>query len=209
MLVSYRVPRQADNKPKGFYKPMTHLPSFSNAVQMQAQPRLSETREFDATAAFKSGMRRLASGVCVVTTKLAHGPVGLLSTSVTSVSADPPVLLFCVNKSTSSHDAFLSSKSFCVNVLEESDQMVATRFGSPDFRHVRFEDRDWQKLATGSPALKGCSVSFDCEMISQIAVSTHTIFLGHVLDIAQWTEHCSPLLYWNGDYHLSNQQSAG
>ena len=152
-------------------------------------------------AAFKNGMRRLASGVCVVTTKLTNGPVGLLSTSVTSVSADPPVLLFCVNKSTSSHDAFLSSKSFCVNVLEEADQVVATRFGSPDFRHVRFEDRDWQKLATGSPALKGCSVSFDCEVISQIAVSTHTIFLGHVLDIAQWTESCSPLLYWDGEYH--------
>ncbi len=180
---------------------MTNLPAFSNAVQMPPHQRLSDSRDIDTAAAFKNGMRRLASGVCVVTTKLTNGPVGLLSTSVTSVSADPPVLLFCVNKSTSSHDAFLSSKSFCVNVLEEADQVVATRFGSPDFRHIRFEDRDWQKLATGSPALKGCSVSFDCEVISQIAVSTHTIFLGHVLDIAQWTESCSPLLYWDGEYH--------
>lgn len=184
---------------------MTNLLSFSNAIEIPAQGGLSDT----AAAAFKNGMRRLASGVSVVTTRLASGPVGLLSTSVTSVSAEPPVLLFCVNKSTSSHDAFLSSKSFCVNVLEEADQMVATRFGSSTFRDVRFEDRDWQELATGAPALKGCSVSFDCEVISQIEVSTHTIFLGQVADVRQWTENCAPLLYWNGDYHLSQAQAAG
>lgn len=54
---------------------------------------------------------------------------------------------------------------------------------------------------TGSPALVGCSVSFDCEVIWQVEVSTHTIFLGQVVDIMQWTRTCSPLLYWNGEYH--------
>lgn len=157
-------------------------------------------------SAFKGGMRRLASGVSVVTTLGQFGPVGLLSTSVTSVSADPPALLVCINKSTSSHDAFVASKLFCVNVLENADQMVATRSGSPDFRQTRFQDRDWRKMATGAPALVGCSVSFDCELIAQIEVATHTIFLGQVMAVETWAEGSSPLLYWNGEYHNNASQ---
>lgn len=110
-------------------------------LNMLARPALRDAADVDP-ARFKGGLRRLASGVSVVTTSSETGPAGLLSTSVTSVSADPPVLLVCINKSTSSHNALLASKSFCVNVLEEADQAVATRFGSADFRNVRFEGRE-------------------------------------------------------------------
>lgn len=185
---------------------MRNILSFPK-IELPAHPVLRDASDVDP-AAFVGGMRRLASGVSVVTTLTPSGPVGLLSTSVTSVSADPPVILFCVNKSTSSHEAFLKSKSFCVNVLEEADQMVATRFGSSNFRHVRFEDRAWKTLVTGAPALEGCSVSFDCEVVWQVEVSTHTIFLGQVINIVQWTKNASPLLYWDGAYHAATPQQA-
>lgn len=178
---------------------------MTNILNFPFENPVHSASDVDPTK-FKGGMRRLASGVSVVTTLGQFGPVGMLSTSVTSVSADPPALLVCVNKSTSSHEAFAASKLFCVNVLEDADHIVATRFGSPDFRHTRFQDRDWKKLSTGAPVLVGCSVSFDCEVAAQIEVATHTIFLGRVVAVETWTERNSPLLYWNGEYHNNATQ---
>jgi flavin reductase (DIM6/NTAB) family NADH-FMN oxidoreductase RutF len=81
----------------------------------------------DLRSDFKLGMRRLASGVSIVATTDEQGPEGFLATSVSSVAPDPwPCLLVCVNKSASSHDAFIRTKVFSVNVLAERQVDIAT-----------------------------------------------------------------------------------
>ena len=88
----------------------------------------------DLHSDFKLGMRRLASGVSIVATSDEQGPKGFLATSVSSVALDPwPCLLVCVNKTTSSHDAFIRTQVFSVNVLAERQVDIARRFSSPEF----------------------------------------------------------------------------
>lgn len=160
-------------------------------------------------AHYKQGMRRLASGVVIVTTLHDGQRSGLAMTGVTSVSAEPPVLLICVNRSASSHDLISRSKRFCVNVLHESDTEVAARFATSHLRETRFSDREWVPLATGAPALTGCLASFDCAVENALAAATHTVFFGSVLDVRLWAEDVNPLLYWDGAYRLGAPVTSG
>lgn len=167
-----------------------------------AGPSLSEPAEGADPVLFKAGMRRLASGICVVTAQDSQGPTGLLSTSVSSVSVDPPLLLVCINRSASAHATVTSSDGFCINILADRDEELARRFGSSAARDARFRDRDWQTMRTGSPALVGCLASFDCRCIGRVDVASHTVFFGQVVETRLWTDHDDPLLYWQGQYRV-------
>ena len=155
---------------------------------------------------FKNGMRRLASGVSIISTVHEGTFHGLAATAVTSVSADPPTLLVCVNRSASSHDPLVDSRRFCVNVLAEEDHDIATRFGSSLDRASRFQSREWTKLTTGAPALIGSLACFDCTVVDIIAASTHTLLFGQVVDLRTWADEVKPLLFWDGRYHLRSDQ---
>ena len=149
---------------------------------------------------FKSGMRRLAAGVSLVTVATAEGRHGLIATAVTSLSAEPPSLLICVNASASIHEHLRGAPAFCVNVLSRSQQPVAERFAQPHDRHTRFELGDWTELETGAPALRGAQVSFDCRPAQTVSFGTHTIFIGEVVAVTDWASPADPLLYHEGRF---------
>jgi flavin reductase len=163
-----------------------------------AMPAIAE-----GVALYKQGMRRLASGVTVVTTTHEGGRFGLVSTAINSISTEPPILLVSVNQAGSAHDPIRASKAFCVNVLREDDTELAGRFSSSKLRETRFLDRDWHALQTGAPALAGCLASFDCEVLREVEIATHTLFFGQVVETRLWTDEIDPLLYWNGSYRAT------
>lgn len=151
---------------------------------------------------FKSGMRRLAAGVTVVTTFENDTPHGVLVTSTSSVCVEPvPSLLVCVNHKASCHEVIMRSRIFCANVLSATDIELAQRFSSSEHRGQRFEGCDWIKLATGAPALASALVSFDCEVSCLVEVHSHTIFIGEVREARLWKDDVEPLLYFEGRYH--------
>lgn len=158
---------------------------------------------------FKLGMRRLAAGVSLITT--VHDGVrhGLVATAVNSVTADPPTLLVCINKSASAHDHVHQAGILCVNILAHEHESVAGRFSSPVDREKRFETGDWRNIATGAPALAGCLVSFDCEVRQVVPYQSHSIFLAEIVGVELWGEEISPLLYLDGKYrNLGDQPRA-
>lgn len=153
-----------------------------------------------ASSEFKQGMRRLASGVVVVATEYDGICHGLVATSVTSITAEPPTLLVCVNRSASSHQALTRSGRFSVNVLAEDDADLAMRFGSSHHRESRFSIREWTRLTTGSPVLAGSLASFDCIVTEQVEASTHTLCFGEVVNVSISSGAIRPLLYWDGAF---------
>lgn len=153
------------------------------------------------TDLFKRGMRRLASGVSIVTTSEAGERHGMLATSVCSVSAAPPALLVCVNRTATSHAAIHRAGSFCVNLLVETDDELARRFSTPIGRERRFLDRQWTTLTTGAPALMSALASFDCEVSEAVDVQSHTVFIGHVKAIELWQDDMLPLVYLDGRFN--------
>ncbi|MVA27388.1 flavin reductase [Agrobacterium vitis] len=150
---------------------------------------------------FKSGMRRLASGVSLITTKDTHDAWhGMIATSVTSVSVEPPSLLVCINRSASCHDPLIESGVFCVSFLGEDNDAIAEVFSSSRFKEQRFRDGDWRRISTGAPALARSLASFDCRVKQQLQADSHTIFIGSVEAIELWDAPLSPLVYMNGGY---------
>src|SRR5260370_26912469 len=115
-------------------------------------------------AAFKKGMRHLAASVTLITTRHRELGGGLTATAVCSVSAEPPQLLVCVNKTASAHDPIGEAGFFCVNILAPQHRKIAERFAGMDgvegderFRHLG----DWSTLTTRPPALQGFPAAFD------------------------------------------------
>ena len=152
-------------------------------------------------SSFKLGMRRLASGVSLITTRDdADMPHGMIATSVVSVSAEPPTLLVCVNKSASCHDVIDSKGLFCINLLSDGDDEIAQIFSSSKTRDIRFARGDWREMTTGAPAYAGSLASFDCEVRSRVEAGSHTIFIGQVVDTQLWVDVVQPLIYLNGAY---------
>lgn len=152
---------------------------------------------------FKRGMRRLAAGVSVITTAVGSDRYGLVATSVTSVSVNPPSLLICVNRSATSHDGIAAAGVFCVNVLGEGDEGIGKRFSSPHYRDIRFSHRTWRPLLTGAPALVGCLGSFDCRITRSVPVATHTIFVAEVVAVELWQKDVVALVHVDGQFRLA------
>ena len=148
---------------------------------------------------FKNGMRSLAGAVNIITSAHAGHLYGMTATAVCSATADPPTVLICVNKLSTTHNAVLKSKVFCVNVLRAEDWELSTSFSGAHSGEGRFKSRNWSKLATGSPVLVDSLVSFDCRVSKHLAHGTHTIFLGEVEQVLVGKKG-KPLLYSEGQY---------
>ena len=126
-------------------------------------------------------MGQHVSSVCVITTQHQGKRFGLTATAMSSVCADPPRLLVCINKSGISHEMILAAGVFCVNVLGEPQDRVAKAFAGMMGRDFdRFSLGEWQELATGAPALKNAAAVFDCEIKQVIDQFSHSILIGEV-----------------------------
>lgn len=153
---------------------------------------------------FKEAMRRLAAGVTIVTTR--HGEVrgGLTATAVCSLSVDPPQLLVCVNRTAAAHALIAEGENLCVNLLAHRHRDLAARFAGQTgiLGADRFEEGRWGVLKTGAPVLEDALASFDCIVTEKVAASTHTIFIGRVVDV-HLRANGRPLLYAGGGYAMA------
>jgi hypothetical protein len=98
--------------------------------------------------------------VTLITTRHRDLRGGLTATAVCSVSAEPPQLLVCVNKSASAHDPIGEAGFFCVNILSPQHRKIAERFAGMDGVEgdERFRDMgEWSSLTTGRAGAQGLS----------------------------------------------------
>lgn len=147
---------------------------------------------------FKSGMRYLASAVTIIATECDGARAGMTATAVSSLTADPPMLLVCVNKNATSHEPICRSGRFSINVLSADDLAVAQRFATGDMTS-RFQVGRWAALRSGGLTLESALVTFDCMLKQSIPIETHSIFIGQVAEVIVRPER-SPLAYVDGQY---------
>jgi flavin reductase (DIM6/NTAB) family NADH-FMN oxidoreductase RutF len=150
------------------------------------------------TADFKRAMRRVPTGVTVVTSFREGEPRGITVNAFASVSIEPPSLLICVNREARSYLFIASSRVFCVNVLAGDQRELAERF-SGKVRERQFADVAYSIDATGAPVLDGTIAHFDCELSHEYAIGSHSILVGRVMSCS--ARPGSPLGYFNGGFH--------
>lgn len=149
-------------------------------------------------AEFKAAMRHFPTGVTVVTSVRDGEPRGVTVTAFASVSADPPLVLICINREARSYLYISASKVFCVNLLAGDQRVLAERFASR-LRENQFEGVSYETGVTGAAVLRDAVAHFDCEVAEEHHAGSHSIFIGRVLSCT--SRSGSPLGYYNGDFH--------
>jgi flavin reductase (DIM6/NTAB) family NADH-FMN oxidoreductase RutF len=150
-------------------------------------------------AEFKLGMRSLAGAVNIITCRHDGHVFGMTATAVCSATADPPAVLVCVNRGTTTHAAIAKSGVFCVNVLRHEDRDLSGVFSGAQKGEGRFQPEHWMRLATGVPALINSLVAFDCRVANSMVHGTHTVYIGEV-ERVHIGKKGKPLLYADGQY---------
>lgn len=113
-----------------------------------------------------------------------------------SVSLEPPLVLICIEKSASVHQALTTAKGFVVNVLSAKQEQVARRFSIVDID--RFEGVGFTRSPSGYAILEDVLAVIECERVSLCDGGDHTIILGEV-EMTR-AEGGTPLLYYRGGY---------
>ena len=151
-----------------------------------------------ASPEFKHAMRRVPTGVTVVTSFKDGEPRGITVNAFASVSADPPTLLICINRAARSYLYISASGVFCVNVLAGNQRDLAERF-SGKIRDRQFDGVPFGIGKTGAPVLEGTIAHFECRVDDEHHAGSHSIFLGRV--VACVARPGTPLGYFNGGFH--------
>ncbi|MCC6073180.1 flavin reductase family protein [Massilia sp. GCM10020059] len=146
-----------------------------------SSPR-AQARDFDSTQ-FRQALSQFATGVTVITTRLADGSFrGLTASSFNSVSLEPPLVLWSLAEGANSMPIFSGNSHYVINVLGADQAHLAQRFSRRT--ENPFEGVEYELSRTGQPILKGVSAWFECHNRSRYPEGDHVIFVGEVENCA-------------------------
>jgi len=152
--------------------------------------------------AFRQCLGKFATGVTVVTCCDDDGhPYGITANSFSSVSLDPPLILWNIAKVSSSLDAYLKAQQFAINILAAGQQDLSSHFAKSD--HTLFDDIEFTLSADGAPLLPGTVACFECRTYEIHDCGDHYIIVGEVTRFTSNDQ--DPLLFFAGGYrHISD-----
>lgn len=130
----------------------------------------------DTQRAFRDALGCFATGVTIVSARTESGPIGMTANSFTSLSLDPPLVLWSPAKSSDRFAHFTEAKEFAIQVLRDDQQALAQGFA----RQGDLFDARWQDNDFGVPVLSDCLCAFECQTVAQHDAGDHVIVLGQV-----------------------------
>ena len=144
---------------------------------------------------FRDIIGRFASGVTVITAQHDDQRYGTTASAVSSLSLDPPMLLVCLNRSSSTQQAIAAAGHFAVNILAEGQADEAMRFAG---KGDKFAGVNVLEGTTGEPLLADALANLECRVVEEVTGGTHSVFLAEV-------EHATgrqgaPLAYFRGKF---------
>ena len=163
---------------------------------LHSDPRLTE--------GFKSAFGQHPAGIAIITVAGPEGPVGLTASSVSSISADPPILGFSLQAKRGSAAVVATADSFVVHFLDSDNVDLARSFaisGAPRFG----DDMEWTTLPTGKPRLLGVRRVLRAIPLARIKAGPALVFNAAVVEVLGEEGSGSPLVYHQRQFHgLSN-----
>lgn len=155
---------------------------------------------------FKAVFRGHPGGVAVITADAGDGPVALTATSVSSVSADPPLLIFSVSSQSSAAPVLAAAETVVVHLLDAEDLRVAEIGATSGID--RFAELPWSRLVTGEAVYHGVRAWVRCAVIDRMDAGGSTVIAAHALQAIISRESTSPLVYHNRTWHRLGQDTA-
>ncbi|MGW3728468.1 flavin reductase family protein [Streptomyces sp. NPDC000851] len=144
---------------------------------------------------------RFATGVTVITANYSGELFGVTVNSFTSLSLDPPLVLFCLHSRSSFRAALGVGSSFTVNILSEEQRDIAALFASGVDRFLKVNSVPGRG---GSPVLTNSLAYATCEVEQEVPGGDHVIVIGRVIDIGLLRREGKPLAFFAGAMHKIN-----
>lgn len=159
---------------------------------------------------FKAAFRHHPGGVALITAVGPDGPVALTATSVTSVSADPPLLVFSVSELSSSYSTIVGADTVVVHLLGAKDRALAKLGATSGID--RFADTSlWDRLITGEPYFPAVRTWIRGRVIDRMRAGSSTVVAVHALQArlpeSEAAESAAPLVYYRRTWHELTDQS--
>lgn len=155
---------------------------------------------------FRKALGQFATGVALITARDREGlPVGITVSSFNSVSIDPPLILFSVDRRTLSLPALLAAEGYAVNILDQSQESISAQF-------AKAMQKNWQTVAhtpghAEAPLIEGALAQFECSPYAHHDGGDHIIFIGRVVQFRNMHDGI-PLLFFRGKYHSIRTQDS-
>jgi flavin reductase (DIM6/NTAB) family NADH-FMN oxidoreductase RutF len=151
---------------------------------------------FDARA-FRNALGCFPTGVVVVTAGSEASHKGITVNSFASVSLDPPLVLWCMDRRSSRYETFTNSANFTISVLSSDHKTVSSRLATPGEHSL--DGLPLEKTECGPPGLADALAVLECARETVHEGGDHTIIVGRVLRF-RYRETGQPLVYFRGHY---------
>ena len=146
----------------------------------------------------RNALGQFATGVCVISTVNKDGQaVGMTANSFSSVSLDPPLVLWSLQNGSDIYDTFANPDSFSINVLALEQQDLSNLYAKKGDHSM--PEEHYSLGRNGAPMLRDALVSFECDLHATHEGGDHLIIVGRVLDVVSRPTG-KPLLFHGGSY---------
>jgi len=147
--------------------------------------------------AFRKALGQFPTGVCVVTSTVDGERIGMTMSSFNSVSLDPPLVLFSIDRHAASLPLWQKANSYAINILSENQKDISSRFAKP--RSHKWEAVQLASQGTGAPVLPGVAAVFECVPSAKHEAGDHMLFVAEVKRFAAFADR-KPLVFSQGNY---------
>ena len=174
----------------------------ASALQNSQTLRSAEGQPAHVSAdEFREALSRVASAVSIITTDGPHGIAGFTCSAVCSVTAEPPTIVVCVNRTSAANAVIKANGVLCVNSLGSEQIELSKTFAGVGRvpMQERFCSTLWSVLVTGAPYCKTSRVALDCRVVEVREVGTHSVILAEVLSTVHATDD-QPLIFHCRNY---------
>ncbi len=146
---------------------------------------------------FRNSLGNFATGIAIITADCGKlGDVGLTINSFASVSLEPPLILWSINRTSDLFETFMNARVFTVNILRNDQQPLSTQFSRKGEHSL--EKYPWERSKNGCLFVPDSLVHFDCETFEKLDGGDHIIFIGKVNHFVN--RGGLPLIFSQGKY---------
>jgi len=176
---------------------------MTESVEIEGDAGLDPAKDADARRAFRDALGQFCTGVTTITGLAPNGePVGITVNSFSSLSLEPPLILWSLANSTPSFNCFGTGDPFVVNVLAADQEAVAMKFAQSGAD--KFDGVETLPGAHGVPIIPDCVAYLECIVDARHPGGDHDIIVGLVNRVFNFGK--TPLLFHGGAFHsLSGQ----
>jgi 3-hydroxy-9,10-secoandrosta-1,3,5(10)-triene-9,17-dione monooxygenase reductase component len=148
---------------------------------------------------FRHVLGHYPTGVAVITAAGPDGPVGMAMNSFTSVSLEPPLVLFCPALASATWPVLRDAGTIAINVLSAGQQAVSRLFGARS--RDRFADIEHSPGTNGAPLLADALGWLECSVRAEYPAGDHTVVIAEITRMGVHSEIDEPLVFFRGGYY--------